>query len=91
MHWGPSQAIIYVINVHELQQIVRGLKSKKAVGNDGIPNEVYKFASERLQTIMSIFLTGCMLSGKLQSTLMHIVIIPLLKCTSKDPADNNYR
>ena len=27
-----------VINVHELQQIVRRLKSKKAVGNDGIPS-----------------------------------------------------
>ena len=79
MHWGPSQAINDVINVHELKQIVRGLKSKKAVGNDGIPSEVYKFASERLLTIVSIFLSGCMLSGKLQSTLMHAVIILLLK------------
>ena len=33
-----------------------------------------------------------MFSGKLLSTLMHVVIIPLLKCKSKDPADvNNYR
>ena len=41
---------------------------------------------------MSIFLSRCMLSGKLPSTLMHVVIIPLLKCKSKDPADvNNYR
>ena len=43
---------------------MRELKSKKAVGNDGIPSEVYKFASELLLTIMSIFLSGCMLSGK---------------------------
>ena len=35
------------INVHELWQIVRGLKNKKAVGDDGISSEVYKFASER--------------------------------------------
>ena len=71
---------------------MRGLKSKKAVGNDGIPSEVYKFASERLLTIMSIILSMCMLSGKLPSTLMHVVIIPILKCKSKDPADvNNYR
>ena len=42
--------------------------------------------------MMSIFLSGCMLAGKLPSTLMHVVIIPLLKCKSKDPADiNNYR
>ena len=42
--------------------------------------------------MMSIFFSECMLSGKLPSTLMHVVIIPLLKCKSKDPADvNNYR
>ena len=35
-----------VINVHELRQIVRALKIKKAVGNDGIQSEVYKLASE---------------------------------------------
>ena len=51
-----------VINVHQLRQIVRGLKNKKAVGNDVIPSEVYKFASERLLTMMSIFLSGCMLT-----------------------------
>ena len=35
-----------VINVHELRQIVRGLTNNKAVGKDGIPSEIYKFASE---------------------------------------------
>ena len=81
-----------VINVHELRPIVRGLKNNKAVGNDGIPSEVYKFASERLLTMMSIFLSGCMLTGKLPNSLLHVVIIPLLKSESKDPADvNNYR
>ena len=47
-----------VIIVHELRRIVRGLKNNKAVVNDGIPSEVYKFASERLLTMMSIFLSG---------------------------------
>ena len=37
---------------------------------------------------MSIFLAGCMLTGKLLRTLLHVVIIPLLK----DQTDvNNYR
>ena len=41
---------------------------------------------------MSIFLSSCMLTGKLPSTLMHVVIIPLLKCKSKNPPDvNNYK
>ena len=59
-----------VINVHELRQIVRRLKNKKAVGNDGIPSEVYEFAAERLLTMMSILLSGCMLTSKLPNTLM---------------------
>ena len=68
-----------VINVHELRQIVRGLKNNKAVGNDGIPSEVYMFASERLLAMMLILLSGCMLTGKPLSTLTHLVIILLLK------------
>ena len=35
-----------VINVHELREIVKGLINNKTVGNDGIPSEVYMFASE---------------------------------------------
>ena len=65
------------INVHKLRQIVKKLKNKKAVANNGIPSEFYMFASERLLTMMSIFLSGCVLTGKLPSTLMHVVIIPL--------------
>ena len=45
-------------------KIMRRLKNKKAVGNDGIPSELQKFASERLLTIMSIYLSGCVLTGK---------------------------
>ena len=41
--------------------------------------------------MMSIFLSRFMLKGKLLITLTHIVIIPLLKCKSEDPAYvNNY-
>ena len=47
---------------------------------------------ERLLTMMSTSLSGCMLTGKLSNYLLHVVIIPLLECISKDPADvNNYR
>ena len=81
-----------VINVHELRQIVKGLKNNKAVGNDRIPSKVYKFASERLLTMMSIFVSSCMLTGKLPKLIIHVVINTLLKCKLKDPVDvNNYR
>ena len=53
-----------VNNVHELRLIVRELKSKKAVGNDGIPSEVYKLASEHLLHL----LTNCNCHSSLQGT-----------------------
>ena len=55
--------INYVINEHELSHIVKGLKNNKVVGNEGIPSEIGKFTSERLLTMMSIILSGCMLTG----------------------------
>ena len=36
--------------------------------------------------MMSIFLSDCMLTGKLPSILMHVVIIQLLKCKFNVPA-----
>ena len=84
-----------VINVHELMYILKRLKNNKAVGNDGndgIPSEVYKFASERLLIMMSIFRSSCIITVNLPNFFMHVVIIPLLKCKLKDPAYvNNYR
>ena len=64
-----------VINLHELRQIMKEQKNKKAVGNDGIHlnSKVYKFASERLLPMMLISLSGCMITGKLPSTLMGMV------------------
>ena len=52
--FGTVPAHNDVINVHELRQIVRGQKNKKAVGNDGIVYEDYKFASERLLSDCSV-------------------------------------
>ena len=53
----------HVINVHELTDIVTGLKNNKAVGNGGIPSEVYKFASERLLTCQYYFPVVCLLES----------------------------
>jgi len=32
----------------EIEKVVRGLKEGKAMGIDGIPNEVWKFGGERI-------------------------------------------
>ena len=94
MHWGLSQAIMMLLMYMNCGKLWKDWKIRRLldVGNDGITSEVYKFASDRLLPMMSIFLSGCMITGKLPSTIMHVVIIPLLKCKSKDPSDvNNYR
>lgn len=84
--------ILDLVTVHELKDIVKSIKNGKAIGNDCIPGEVFKHASPRLLTVMAIFLSACLLTKKLPARLMRVVVIPLLKCSSKDPSDlNNYR
>ena len=86
-----SESWIVALKLLELTpQIMWGLLNNKAFGNDWIPSKVHKFASERLLTMLSIFLSGCILTGKLPSIIMHVVIIQVLKLKSKDPADINY-
>ena len=77
----------------ELKSIISKPKSNKAIGNGGIPAEGYKNASPRLLTLMAIFfLSSCLLLGQLPNELMKVVLIPLLKCRTKDPSDSsNYR
>ena len=71
------------ISTEKVREAVNKLRSGEAPGLDGIPVE---------WTMMPIFLSGCMLSGKVLNTFIHGVIIPLLKCKSNNPADfNNYR
>ena len=81
-----------VMDIDEVTSVVLKLATATSTESAAESPRWYKFASERQLAIMSIFLSGCMLSGKLPRTLMHVVIIPLPKCKSKDPADaNNYR
>ena len=87
-----ADAARHGITVVELRNAVKGIKNNKAVGNDGIPAEVYKYASNKLLVVLSILLSACLIRGELPQNLMHVVIIPLLKCKSKDPsAVDNYR
>jgi len=80
------------VSVREVQSIVSKLKTNKAIGSDGIPSEVYKYASRRLLTLLSILISACLKSSVLPRKLMHVTVIPILKCKSKDPSDmSNYR
>ena len=68
---------------------MRGLKNKSAVGNDVIVSEVWSDCRPWCQYSFPVVSS---LACKQPIPLMHVVIIPLLKCNSKDPTDvNNYR
>jgi hypothetical protein len=54
-----------MVTVAEVTNIVKCLRNNKAVGNDGIPGEVYKFASHRLLAVLAIFLSGCIQAKEL--------------------------
>ena len=43
-----------VINENALRQIVKGVKNNVPVSNNGIPSEIYLFASEQLLIMISI-------------------------------------
>jgi retron-type reverse transcriptase len=80
------------VSVTELASIVKHLKSNKAAGHDGVPAEVFKFASPRLLTMLSILLSSCIKYQYLPRQLMYVVLTPILKCKTKDPSEqNNYR
>ena len=81
-----------VVTMGELMDIVKGLPNNKAVGDDGIPAEVYKYAPQRLLVILSLFLTTCLRHQYLPDIIMKVIIIPLLKSKLKDPSSSdNYR
>ena len=80
------------VTVAQLGSLGKQLKCDKAIGNDGVPAEVFKYASPRLLTTLSIFLSACLSKAYLPGPLMDVLINPLLKSKSKDSSDkNNYR
>jgi len=42
----------YKVSLIEIENYVKNLKSGKAMGEDGIPNEFYKEGGEKIQYIM---------------------------------------
>ena len=80
------------VNVSEVSDAMREMKTGKAVGLDGIPGDVYRYATPRLQVMITIFINSCLCHSYIPLKVMSILIIPLLKNKLK-PANesDNYR
>ena len=80
------------VSVDELSIVVKKLQTGKSVGRDGVPAEVYKYATRRLLYLLSVFFTGCLKCSYLPDELMCVTMQPIVKNKRKSHSDKgNYR
>ena len=80
------------VTLSEIQKIVKNLKNDKAVGLDAMPNELFKYAPQNILIFVSITFNAFLIHSFLPSSLMSILIVPLLKGKYRDPSNSaNYR
>ena len=78
------------ISEGEISSVIRGLKSKKASGLDGIQNELLKF--DKCNSLLKILFNKCFDYGKMPSMWLKSIIVPIPKSSGKDPnVPLNYR
>ena len=82
----------FTISVHDVIEAVQKQKKGKAAGLDGIHMEAYTYGGCRLFVHISILFNLFVKYCYLPKNFMSSVIVPLVKCKTKDLADvNNYR
>ena len=68
------------------------LKPGKSCGNDGLAAEHFKYSDSRINVLLSLFYSSCIIHGYLPNDFMKTVIVPLVKNKTGDTSDvNNYR
>ena len=86
----PNSFINEDISEYELDRIVSKLKNKKAMGIDGIPNEIMKCSDVR--RLLIVYFNKCFNLGLVPSLWLKAIIVPVPKSATKDPCvPLNYR
>ena len=76
----------------EIVNAIEKLKNGKCAGLDGLNSEHYKYASDRVSVLLSLFYTACFVHGHLPKELMDSIIMPIVKDNKGDLTDkDNYR
>ena len=76
----------------EVKDAIKKLKENKSSGEDMISAEHIKFASDRLIPLISICFTSCFVHGYLPSSLLTVVLVPIIKNKAGNVnAIDNYR
>ena len=76
----------------EIMKISEVLAGGKSPGNDNIPVEFFKNATQNILQWLSNFFNAILIHAYVPSSLTEVVICPLLKSSLKDPcSSSNYR
>ena len=78
------------VNICEVEDAIKTLQDNKSCGLDGIYAEHIKYASGKLIPLLSMCFTGLFVHGFLPSSLMSVVLIPIIKnkCGNISSKDN---
>jgi hypothetical protein len=63
----------------ELETVLNKLKNGKASGEDSIPSELYKYASEKFKTRLLKILNDTYVSGKTPTEWNCVIVLPIYK------------
>jgi exonuclease III len=76
----------------DLVKAVQKLKVGKSKGIDGLKNEHYKYASNRLYALLALCFNAMLIHGHMCSDMMKTVILPIVKDKNEDLSSvDNYR
>jgi len=67
------------ISVNEIATVCKQLKTNKAAGHDGIPNEALKLGGHQLFVLLTYLFNNIIRLGYIPGTFKHSIIIPLYK------------
>ena len=82
----------FVITPSMVEAAIKKLKPGKSCGNDGPAAEHFKYSDSRINVLLSLFYSSCIIHGYLPNDFMKTVIVPLVKNKTGDTSDvNNYR
>ena len=78
------------VNICEVEDAIKTLQDNKSCGLDGIYAEHIKYASGKLIPLLSMCFTGLFVHFFLPSSLMSVVLIPIIKnnCGNISSKDN---
>ena len=77
---------------NDIKIAIKDIKMGKTCGIDGIYGEHFKYASDKIQVLLSLLFNAMVIHGYMPENMMDTIITPLVKDKKGDLTDgDNYR